>query len=73
MSDWVASLERCRARNARAVLVSIVSSKGSVPREPGTRMVVTAESVHGTIGGGHLELQAIGIARDMLATASESS
>ncbi len=38
-----------------------------MPREPGTRMVVTATHQHGTIGGGHLELQAIGIARDMLA------
>jgi len=31
-------------------------------------MVVTAEEITGTIGGGHLELQSIEIARDMLAT-----
>ena len=73
MSDWVAFLERCRACNARAVLVSVVSSRGSVPREPGTRMVVTADRLEGTIGGGHLELQAIGIARDMLGAVSQGS
>jgi xanthine dehydrogenase accessory factor len=32
-------------------------------------MVVTAGSAHGTIGGGHLELQAIAQAREMLAAA----
>jgi xanthine dehydrogenase accessory factor len=68
VSDWLSALGRHRASGARAVLVSIVSSKGSVPREPGTRMVVTASTVDGTIGGGHLELQAIGIARDLLAS-----
>jgi xanthine dehydrogenase accessory factor len=50
-----------------AVLVSVVSAKGSVPRGPGTRMVVGADGVDGTIGGGHLEFSAIDIARDMLA------
>jgi len=73
MNDWILALERCRTRGERAVLVSVVSSKGSVPREAGTRMVVTAEGLDGTIGGGHLELQAIGIARDMLAAAAEST
>jgi xanthine dehydrogenase accessory factor len=33
--------------------------RGSVPREAGTRMLVAADAVVGTIGGGHLELQAI--------------
>ena len=72
MSDWLAALTGRRARPEPAVLVSVVSTKGSVPREPGARMVVTAGSIDGTIGGGHLELQAIGIARDMLATADRS-
>src|SRR5688572_24441759 len=45
------------------MVIEIASSKGSVPREPGTRMLVAANEVHGTIGGGHLELQAIADAR----------
>lgn len=73
MNDWILALERCRARGERAVLVGVVSSRGSVPREAGTRMVVTASDLDGTIGGGHLELQAIGIARDMLAAAAQSA
>ena len=73
MSDWIDVLQRCRSRNVRSVLVTVVSSKGSVPREAGTRMLVTADEAHGTIGGGHLELQAIGIARDILARAAPSA
>ncbi|MDE2277721.1 MAG: xanthine dehydrogenase accessory protein XdhC, partial [Burkholderiales bacterium] len=38
----------------------------SVPREPGTRMLVAADEVLGTIGGGHLELRAIEDARRLL-------
>ena len=48
------------------VLVSVDDSQGSVPREKGTWMAVFAESVLGTIGGGHLEFQAIDIARQRL-------
>ena len=50
-----------------AVLVQVLAHKGSVPRETGTRMLVAADTVLGTIGGGHLELKAIADARDLLA------
>lgn len=46
-----------------AVIVEVVSHRGSVPRETGTRMLVAADEVAGTIGGGHLEWQAIAHAR----------
>jgi len=46
-----------------AMLVEVLAHRGSVPREAGTRMLVTADTVVGTIGGGHLELQAIARAR----------
>lgn len=49
-----------------AVLVSVVATKGSVPRGPGTHMVVFAVGEHGTIGGGHLEFQALAHARLLL-------
>ena len=50
------------------MLIQVLRTQGSVPREAGTRMLVSAEAVTGTIGGGHLELQAIRQARAMLAT-----
>ncbi|MBK9135864.1 MAG: xanthine dehydrogenase accessory protein XdhC [Betaproteobacteria bacterium] len=55
------------AERRPAVVVEVGPTKGSVPRESGTRMLVAADEVLGTIGGGHLELQAIERARAMLA------
>lgn len=49
------------------ILVEVVAAQGSAPREAGTRMLVTADALAGTIGGGHLELKAIELARHMLA------
>lgn len=54
------------AEGRAAVVVAVVSARGSVPRGAGTRMLVSAEQVLGTIGGGHLELQAIERARRAL-------
>ena len=53
-----------------AVLVSVRQTQGSVPREAGTWMAVFAGRVLGTIGGGHLEFDAIALARAALAGAT---
>ena len=50
-----------------AVVVEVARAQGSVPREAGTRMLVAADAVANTIGGGHLELKAIAHARTLLA------
>jgi xanthine dehydrogenase accessory factor len=52
------------AAGRAATVVAVAEHRGSVPRETGTRMLVAADGeVAGTIGGGHLELQAIAHAR----------
>jgi len=51
---------------APAVVVEVTQALGSAPRETGTRMLVSATQVIGTIGGGHLEFKAIEHARVML-------
>lgn len=61
MDDWLTA-----ALRAPAVLVTVAIVEGSVPREPGAKMLVTADGFAGTIGGGHLEHRAIEIARGML-------
>ena len=48
-------------------LVSVLAAEGSAPRGPGARMVVTASTLAGTIGGGKLEYQAVEQARAILA------
>ena len=50
----------------KAVLVTVQATQGSVPRGPGTHMVVFAQVEQGTIGGGHLEFQALAHARLLL-------
>ena len=55
-----------RAAGRPAAVVEVVAARGSVPRDAGTRMLVSADEVLGTIGGGHLELQAIRTARDLV-------
>jgi xanthine dehydrogenase accessory factor len=56
-----------------AMQVQVLDAKGSVPRGVGTRMLVSAQAVAGTIGGGHLELKAIEHARELLASAQGSA
>jgi xanthine dehydrogenase accessory factor len=56
-----------RLTAADAVWVSVDSTEGSVPRERDAWMAVFADAVFGTIGGGHLEFQAIAEARARLA------
>ncbi len=53
-----------------AVLCSVESTQGSVPRGAGTWMAVFADALVGTIGGGHLEFDAIAEARTRLAGAA---
>jgi xanthine dehydrogenase accessory factor len=54
------------AEGRPAIVVEVSDHRGSVPRETGTRMLVGRAEVLGTIGGGHLELQAIEHARRLL-------
>ena len=70
MHDWLQATRTLRRAGTPAVLVTVASVKGSVPRGPGTKMLVTAVALYGTIGGGHLEFVAIDAARRMLANAA---
>ena len=66
MRDWLAALPQVLASEARVVRVVVAAVRGSAPREAGASMLVTPCATLGTIGGGHLELVASRIAREML-------
>jgi xanthine dehydrogenase accessory factor len=51
------------SQGLRIVRVMIVKAQGSTPRPRGTFMLLTQGDCVGTIGGGHLEFEAIAIAR----------
>jgi len=63
--DW---LHRARemAAGGPYVIVTIVETQGSAPREAGTKMLVSDTVLKGTIGGGNLEFKVIGQARKFL-------
>ncbi|PZM13882.1 xanthine dehydrogenase accessory protein XdhC [Rhizobium tubonense] len=61
------SLEIFLTRNPAAILIEIIGTQGSTPRETGTFMLVSEKEIWGTIGGGQFEFMAIGNAREMLA------
>ena len=56
-----------RLAHEAAVLVTVLDVRGSVPRGRGTCMLVFADGFAATIGGGHLEFQALDHARRLLA------
>lgn len=60
------SLPSFLARSPTTILVEIEAVKGSSPREAGTFMLVTQETIWETIGGGQFEYMAIDHARAML-------
>ena len=63
----LADLFLSRLLAAPAVLVRVHSTEGSAPRDAGAWMAVFTDFLLGTIGGGHLEHQAIERARELLA------
>lgn len=52
--------------------ILVVETRGSAPREAGTRMWVSATETQGTIGGGNLEYTALKVAREMLLSGEQS-
>jgi xanthine dehydrogenase accessory factor len=68
--DWLSACVQICAKadtTPQAILITVAASSGSVPRQPGAKMLVTANAQFDTIGGGNLEYQAIHTARAMLA------
>lgn len=66
--NWITVLTQLQQKGKPCVLLTVLDEKGSVPRDRGSKMVVTADKTWLTIGGGHLEFQCIATAREMLAT-----
>src|SRR6478736_4531080 len=52
--------------SGRAVMIEVVETRGSTPRETGAFMLVGPDWLWGTVGGGNMEFAAIEKARAML-------
>ena len=64
MSDW--QCLRAMVGLQGVCLVEVVAVQGSAPRGAGAWMAVTMQDVVGTVGGGHLEWEAMRLAREWL-------
>ncbi|MCX7250867.1 MAG: xanthine dehydrogenase accessory protein XdhC [Burkholderiales bacterium] len=62
----------CLLDRGPAVLVTVSATRGSTPREPGAWLALGADRLLGSVGGGHLELQAIAAAHELLQQGSAS-
>jgi len=65
--EWVKAVQRLRSGRQAGVLVTVVSVRGHAPREAGAKMVVAADNVWSTVGGGNLEALAVERSRQMIA------
>jgi xanthine dehydrogenase accessory factor len=67
MSSILSSLEGFLTASDPVALVEVAEARGSTPREKGTWMLVSADTIFGTIGGGQLEFLSIDKARELIA------
>jgi xanthine dehydrogenase accessory factor len=73
MAEWLSLLAQLGVSGRPCILVTLAETRGSVPREAGTKMVVTEDQSFGTIGGGQLEFEALREAREMLASGAAAA
>ena len=60
MWDWIGKLNELRNKDQQLVLVTVVNTSGSTPREIGAKMLVVSDGTfYGTIGGGGVEKMAL--------------
>jgi xanthine dehydrogenase accessory factor len=58
MEDIFQEIVRIRSEGQRAALATVISAKGSTPRETGSKMLIRIDgTILGSIGGGSLEAQ----------------
>ncbi|MBF4767618.1 xanthine dehydrogenase accessory protein XdhC [Nocardioides agariphilus] len=66
MSTWWQEVAALRSRREAGVLVTVTDARGHAPRDAGAKMVVTARTTSGSVGGGNLEAEAVRRARALL-------
>jgi xanthine dehydrogenase accessory factor len=73
LRDWPAAAIGLLTREPAVVRVVIAQARGSVPRDAGVCMLVSASGLLGTVGGGQLEWQAVTAARALLDPACDAA
>jgi xanthine dehydrogenase accessory factor len=63
---WIEAAAECDRQNQTFVLVTVLQTEGSTPRDNDAKMLITEDNAYDTIGGGQLEFQAIETAHELL-------
>ena len=70
-NSWLEKVLSELADGRDIVLVTVTETKGSSPRNAGARMLITADEIWQTIGGGAVEFDIMARARKMLASGDD--
>lgn len=66
MKNWIEAIHEYTRLGEACVLVTVLGAQGSTPRDNGAKMVIARDRNCSSIGGGHLEYQAMSIAAELL-------
>jgi len=70
---WYEAVVKCEQQGKAYVLATVMGAAGSVPRDQGSKMVITEDSQYDTLGGGHLEYKVVQHAQTLLAEQSSGN
>ena len=71
--NWIFEAARLQEHGLPFAMATVTAVKGSTPREPGAKLIVTNDRFFGTVGGGQLEQLVIEDARRMLREAVDGA
>lgn len=66
-SKWFDAVQHCEQDGEAYVIATVLGGAGSIPRDQGSKMVITANGQFDTLGGGHLEFKVTEQARELIA------
>jgi len=64
--NWSQAVAQLDRRGESFVIATLIVTRGSTPRNSGSKMVITKDAIYDTLGGGHLEHKIIQHANQML-------
>jgi xanthine dehydrogenase accessory factor len=73
MNGWLEALNGCMGRGEACVIVTVASVRGHAPRAAGAKMIVSSQTISGSVGGGNLEEVAIRKSRTMLEARTQTA
>lgn len=65
-SKWFEAVQACEQQGQSYVIATVLGAAGSIPRDQGSKMVITLDDTFDTLGGGHLEFSVTQKARELI-------